>query len=555
MKLLLISTNSKYIHSSLAVYYLKSAVDFLECEIIETTIKENKEKLLSKILKQNADVIGFSCYIWNITYLKPIFTEIKNLSPKTKILLGGPEVSYNPSEVFEDNPAVDYIISGEGEEPFYSFAKIISRSDSYTDSDFGEIPGFCTRTKINPPFYSEKDPKTPYTDEYFERLNGRIAYIESSRGCPFKCSFCLSGDTGGARFFSLDTLFQSIEKLKVSGCKTIKFIDRTFNANIPRTIKIIKHLLQNYEKNDNICYHFEIAGDILTDEIIGLLRSAPIGLFQVEAGIQSINEQTLINVRRKTNTKKLLSNLSKLIEPKSLHTHIDLIAGLPGEDFESFKSGFNTVYKLKPDMLQLGFLKLLHGSYMENNNSFAKFDDTPPYCVIETDCLSKDEISTLSDVEYAVDKLYNSGRFSSLLELSEDYYSCPFDMFLEFSKSVKPIFKEGLEDFYSRVFNYFATILGRDKTADALKIDWISTNSKGALPPALRSENMGILLREIDKISGHRRKKGVKRGAAALLCTNQIIYVDYIEKNPVTARYKINYIPLTEDILDKISKL
>ncbi len=552
MKILLVSTNSKYIHSSLAVHYLKASVDFLDIEILETTIKEDKEKLLKKILSKNADIIGFSCYIWNISYLQSTFKEIKRHNPKTKILLGGPEVSYNPSEVFKDNPSVDYIICGEGEEPFYKFASAVFKNNSFDDHSFYDIEGFCSNSHISQPFVSKDEPPNPYTDEYFELLNGRIAYIESSRGCPFSCSFCLSGESCGVRFFELNSLFTNLERLTKSGCKTIKFVDRTFNANIKRTIIILKHIIDNYKKETDVCFHFEIAADILTDEIIELFNSAPAGLFQVEAGIQSINEDTLKAVRRKTCTKTLLRNLTRLIEPRNLHVHIDLIAGLPLEDKRSFIEGFNRVYTLKPDMLQLGFLKLLHGSFLEKNSEFAKFDKSPPYCVIETDFLSRDDLSELEAVEYAVDKLYNSARFEKLLLGATPFFESPYEMFLLFAKSVPPIFKEGLEDFFTRTFEYFSSVIGRDKALELLKEDWILSNRKGALPQALKQENMGILLREIDKIEGLRRKKGVKRAAIALFLQEKILYVDYTQKNPITNRYKGNYIPLNKDIRDKI---
>ncbi len=552
MKILLVSTNSKYIHSSLAVHYLKSAVDFLEIEILETTIKEDKNKLIEKILSKNADVIAFSCYIWNITYLKPIFEKIKSLCKTTKILLGGPEVSYNPQEVLDENPAVDYIICGEGEEPFLKFSKVIAKSTNFCDSDFYDIEGFCSKTKISTPFYSKNEPNSPYTDEYFNSLNGRIAYIESSRGCPFSCSFCLSGEGCSLHHFSLTNLFSNIEKLKKSGCKTIKFVDRTFNANSKRTKEILDYLIENYNEDDNVCFHFEIAADILTDKLIDAFNSAPVGLFQVEAGIQSVNENTLIAVRRKTDTKVLLQNLVQLQKPRNLHLHIDLIAGLPGEDLSSFIDGFNTVYNIRADMLQLGFLKLLHGSYMKKNSEFASFNKTPPYTVIKTDCLSPSDLNQLELVEYAVDKLYNSGRFSNLLDFAMPYFKNPYDLFLSFAKSVNPIFKEGLEDFFTRTFNYFSSVIGFMPTIDFLKTDWVLTNNKGALPMSLRQENMGILLREIDKIEGHRRKPALKRSAVALLSKNKILYVDYTDKNPVTGRYKGVYLPLTDDIKNRI---
>ncbi len=537
MKFLLVSVNSKYIHSTLALWYLKTAAGNTDdIEIFETTIKAEKSKILEEIIAKNPAVVCFSCYIWNISFVKDLVSMVKKSLPTVKILLGGAEVSYNQEAVFAENSAVDYIISGEGEVPFAKFYQAI-KNNSSTEN----IHGLSTREKISPPFVWQDNPINPYTKEYFQRLEGRIVYIETSRGCPYSCTYCLSGRLGGVRFFPLDEVKENLDKLSVSGTKTIKFVDRTFNANEKRAIEIIEYITAKNPQYKGVCYHFEMAGDIMSEAIISALGKAPKGLFQIEVGVQSFNDFTLKAVNRKTDLAKVAKNLQSILSKGNVHVHMDLIAGLPFEDYESFKIGFNKLFLLAPHMLQLGFLKLLHGSQMKNED-IGEFKNTPPYEVISTPWITKTELEKLKDVEDAVDRLYNSGRFKALIYAGLEKFQSPFDLFYDFGTKNKVSHGEGLERYCERVLSYFSQLLGEDLATDLLKEQWIKVNSSGRLPLCIKGENMRGLLSEIDKNPSYpSRKSGVRRSAAKLKLRNEIIYVDYENIDLVTKEYEVKF--------------
>ncbi len=427
MKLLLVSINSKYIHSSLAPYYLAASAGE-DTLVIEGTVNEKPDRLLDNILNYAPEYVGFCSYIWNITRVLQLAESVKKKLPNTKIILGGPEVSYNAQDILQKHIFVDFIISGEGEKPIRELIQ-------------GNITnGVCYRQNgsiiTSEPFVDNDTPPSPYTEQYFKNLNGRIAYIETCRGCPFNCAFCLSGRCGGVRYFDLDTCFQNILRLANSGTKTVKFIDRTFNANKERAYKIWSFIINRYGKEipDSVCFHFEIAGDILDDSLIELLNSAPKGSIQLEIGLQSFNEKTLAAVTRKTNTKKLSQNIKRLVCKGNIHIHIDLIAGLPYEDIRSFENSFNQAYALGANMLQFGFLKLLHGAPLEQNNYGAIFKNTPPYEVICTPWLTQSELENLRFGENSLDKLYNSGRFlRTVYNLTQNN---PFKFYIDIGKKL-----------------------------------------------------------------------------------------------------------------------
>ncbi len=546
MKTLLVSINSRYIHSSLSVWYLKSAgKDFAEIEIIESTIKADKQVLLNNIYSKKPDLIAFSCYIWNINFIQELLPLLKKLCPNSRILLGGPEVSYNVSAVFAKHPEVDFIISGEGEKPFADLLKSIS-----SDLEPKQIAGLSTKNTISPPYISKVDPPNPYTDEYFANLQGRISYIETSRGCPYSCSYCLSGRLGGVRFFDLDTVKNNIDSLSKSGTQTIKFVDRTFNCNEKRAIEIIEYILSKNPQYNGVCYHFEMAGDIISQKLIDTFKKAPAGLFQIEVGVQSFNEATLEAVNRKTDLLKVEKNMRQIIENGNIHVHMDLIAGLALEDFSSLKNSFNKLFSIKPHMLQLGFLKLLHGSPMEEHN-VGVFSKIPPYEVEKTKWLNEKELATIKHIEDALDRIYNSGRFKMVVDeaLKCDENLTPFDLFCQFGeKNIIP-FGENLEKFSSRVLDFFSSLLGEIKTRDLMKENWLKVNSSGKLPLCLKENGTKYFVNKLDTFPAFKRVKSVKRATAVLNCTNELIFVDYKDKNPVTAEYCVQKINL-EKILN-----
>jgi radical SAM superfamily enzyme YgiQ (UPF0313 family) len=389
LKLLLCSIASKYIHSTLAPWYLLAAVTQgcgteIRADLMEATINEKEEGILLRICAGNPDVVAFSCYIWNIELIQRLTREVKERLPHAVILWGGPEVSFHPEELLRSEPCVDYILSGEGEKPLPLLLNALSQK-----TPLASIPGVCFRTlggsHCSSPYFSQEDPPDPYTESYFKALNGRIAYLETSRGCPFSCAFCLS-ERGTGRYFDLNRSKNALLRLASSGTKTVKLVDRTFNANKKRAAELFTFLIQSAESGliRGVRFHFELAGDLLDEHTVALLSKAPAGLIQLEIGLQSFNPKALDAVNRKTNTGLLKKNIKKLTEKGNLHIHLDLIAGLPYEDLESFASSFNTAYALKPNMLQLGFLKLLHGAPMRAHPEQypCLFNEKAPYEVI-----------------------------------------------------------------------------------------------------------------------------------------------------------------------------
>lgn len=547
MKVVLCAINSKYVHSTLAVWYLLSSIkkcENVECKVIEGTINEPKDSIYERIAKEKADLVAFSTYIWNKKIVLDLSRRLKN-DCEIEILLGGPEVSYNQREMLEKYSFVDYIISGEGEEPLYQLlnGNPIEKIDGISFKKGGHV-------SVKEAYISNNDPPNPYTKEYFENLKGRISYIETSRGCPFHCAFCLSGRCGGVRFFDLEQAKKNIIALANSGTQTIKFIDRTFNASRKRAREIFEFIIDGYGKiiPKNVCFHFEIEGELLDDETFEMLSKAPKGLIQFEIGLQSFNETTLQAIKRKTNLSLLSKNIQRIVSLGNIHTHIDLIVGLPYEDMESFKESFNSSYALKPHMLQIGFLKLLHGSSLREKSDVLEneFIDTPPYEIVSTQWLSAADIDRLHSFEDVFEKMYNSSRFGLTCEYLESVYENPFDMFMEFSDYVKcQHMPNNLDSFTKMIFDYFSSCKQVDekKLRDALAIDRLATNRMGYLPSFLRihSPHIKKTLNMLEKNEKTKRQKNVKRAAAILLTENKLAYVDYDNCDYVTNRFLVKF--------------
>lgn len=545
MKILFCAINSKFIHSTLAVWYLKRAVEKgnATATVFEATINENIDTVLDKILSNDFDIIAFSTYIWNKSMVIELAERVKAKTGKT-VILGGPEVSYNSNEILSLYPFVDYVISGEGELPFERIAK---------GDDISNIDGLCYRKNgkiiVKEPCILSVDPPFPYTQEYLDALNGRITYLETSRGCPFHCAFCLSGRCGGVRFFDLEESKRKILLLANSGTQTVKFIDRTFNASKKRANEIFQFIIDEYGKKipTSVCFHFEIEGELVDDETIKILKKAPCGLFQFEIGLQSFNEKTLLYINRRTNLEKLTNVIEKIIALGNIHVHIDLIAGMSYEDMQSFENSFNKALMLRPHMLQLGFLKLLHGADMRENTEKYSFEFSyePPYEVISNEWMSKEELDTLHTFEDVFEKLYNSSRFPCTCEYIFANTTNAFKTIFDFAKYYKKEkIENSLDAFTKALFEYFSNenICDKNHLRDMLAIDRLSTNKMGSLPEFLKvhSPLLKTTLNELEKSSSSRRKKGIKRAATVLVSEPALIYVDYDEFDKVKKTYKIN---------------
>lgn len=544
MKVIICAVNSKYIHSSLAPWCLAGGLEKyapeIEYSVIEGTINESIDDIFNRLISEKCDLIGFCTYIWNKSIVLSLCEKIKAYK-NVLIALGGPEVSYNPKEILS-NSNVDFVLSGEGE---LSFAQLCKGKDKET------INGLCYREEneiiISEPCVLENDPPSPYVDKYFEQLNGRIAYLETSRGCPFRCAFCLSGRCGGVRFFDLDESKQKITRLANSGTKTVKFIDRTFNASKSRAKEIFKFIIDNYGTSipKGVCFHFEIECELIDDETIEIVKKAPNGLFQFEIGIQSFNPKTLKSINRKSNLNELKNRVNALVALGNIHIHIDLIAGLPYEDFESFEESFNEAYSLNAHMLQFGFLKMLHGSDMrEQSEKYqCEYNQEPPYEIASTPWLSQKEMQIMHTCEDVFDRMYNSQRFKRTCKYITETLSNPFKIFIEFADCLKDKNVKGLDQFTFEIYIYFSSKkeISKEQLRDVLVMDRLATNRMGTIPEFLKihSPLTKQLLNELGKNEETKKPKFVKRALSLLSSMQEYVYVDYENMDSVSKEFKI----------------
>lgn len=548
MKALLCTLNSKYIHSCLAPWCLFSACTVnckgnIKLKVFEGTVNENQEKLPDKILLENADVITFSCYIWNIEKVLSLCEKIKESKPETIIILGGPEVAYRQRNLLENNSFVDFVLSGEGE---LILPKLLDCL--YCGLSAEEIDGVSFRKNGNLIIKNELigeyfDYPSPYCQEYFASLNGRITYIESSRGCPFNCAYCLSGRCGKVKFKSIGQTKKEILLLAQSGTKTVKFIDRTFNCDNSRAIEILRFIRENIGSGipEGVCFHFEINADILKESFIKEVALFPKGAVQFEIGIQSTNPETLESIGRRSNKEKLFSSIVSLICLGNCHIHTDLIAGLPLETFESFTEGFNECYTLGANMLQLGFLKLLHGSPLKENGYCCTFTQKPPYEVTSTPTMNKADFEKLHIAEKELDRLHNSGRFSrTLTYLFEATGLSPFDLFYTLGKKL-PKESLALDLYTNEVFCALCEIdkIDAKRLKDVMLYDRLASNNSGVIPKSLYRADKN--LKTVKHILSLELplKKGTKRSVGILYTEKKVIFCDYGEKDTVTDEYAV----------------
>ena len=464
MKFLLTAINAKYIHSNPGVYSLKTYAEHaagvtentkyqggvcpegqglppVQVEIAEYTINNQMEQILEDIYRRKPDMIGFSCYIWNIVYALDLVRDLHKVLPETDIWLGGPEVSFDAPELLNREPEVLGVMKGEGEETFAALLKCYQQSGGTVRQKervgaadlqhfwitLSEIPGLAYRTDSGEIRNQQIRPvmdmsRIPFLYPNLEGFEHRIVYYESSRGCPFSCSYCLSSIDKSVRFRSMEQIRQELAFFLQRKVPQVKFVDRTFNCKKSHAMEIWKYILEHDNGVTN--FHFEIAADLLDEEELELIRKMRPGLIQLEIGVQSTNPKTIREIHRKMDLNQVRSVVEAVNAGHNVHQHLDLIAGLPYEDYASFRKSFNDVYAMRPEQLQLGFLKVLKGSFMYEHAAEYElvYRELPPYEVLSTRWLPFRDVLRLKGVEDMVEVYYNSRQFTQTLELLQQEF-------------------------------------------------------------------------------------------------------------------------------------
>lgn len=442
MNILLAAVNAKYIHSNLAVYSLKASAGAYESlvELAEYTINHQTDDIFRSVYQKKPDLLFLSCYIWNRQVILETAANLRKVMPDTVIWAGGPEVSYDAAAFLQENPQFDGVMIGEGERTFHRILQY------YVDNEgtLAEIPGIAYRKKETEITVQEQAAPMssldglPFVYQNLEEFENRIIYYESSRGCPFSCSYCLSSIDKSVRFRSLELVKRELAFFLEHRVPQVKFVDRTFNCKRSHALEIWNFIREHDNGVTN--FHFEIAADLLSEEELAVLARMRPGLVQLEIGVQTVNMQTLDAIHRMAKFEKIASCTAKIAQSRNIHQHLDLIAGLPYEDYESFKTSFDTVYRLHPQELQLGFLKVLRGSemYHRAEEYGIIYRSEPPYEVLATKWISCDELLRLKEIEEMLEMYYNSQQFRCTIAALEKLFDRPFALY------------EALADYYKK---------------------------------------------------------------------------------------------------------
>ena len=500
MKFLLAAINAKYIHSNPGVYSLRAfartKIPGADIEIGEYTINHQMDLILQDIYRRKPDFIGFSCYIWNISYIMEIVRDVKKVLPEVEIWLGGPEVSYDAKKVLTRESDVCGVMRGEGELTFTELVRAYLKREELCAAslDLDHIPGITYRAESGE--VVERGPQRLLSlDEipfYYDDMAGfenRIVYYESSRGCPFSCSYCLSSIDKTVRFRSLDLVLPELQFFLDHKVLQVKFVDRTFNCKRDHTLGIWRYLVEHDNGITN--FHFEVSADIFDEEELELIGKMRPGLIQLEIGVQSTNPDTIKEIHRHMDLVKLKQAVDRVYDYRNTHQHLDLIAGLPYENYESFMRSFDDVYRMRPDQLQMGFLKVLKGSYMEEQVAAydLKYRGIPPYEVLSTKWLPYSDVIRLKGVEDMVEVYYNSGQFPATMKLLEKKFARPSEIFTSLAEYYE---KNGLTGIsHSRLARY--EILYRFLEEKEVKVE---QSTPAAEDPAGMEQKTGVIAAE-----------------------------------------------------------
>lgn len=509
MKILLTALNSKFVHSNLAVRYLKAFTKDMnyQCKIREFSINDREEKILEEIIKERPNVVAFSTYIWNIEMIRRLSNLIKLVDESIEIVYGGPEVSYDSQNILKELNG-EYIIEGEGEKTYREFVEY-----KLGERDIKSIRGLYYKengevySNGKRPLMNMNEIVFPYEED--ENLDNKIVYYEASRGCPFNCKYCLSSTTHGVRFLDVERVKKELKYFIDKEVRLVKFVDRTFNCNHKFTMAIWEFLINQETKTQ---FHFEISADILKEAELELLRKAPKDRFQFEVGVQTTNDEVLNKINRFVNFSDIKEKVDELLKIRNIKQHLDLIAGLPGEDYNSFKKSFNDVYSIAPEEIQLGFLKLLRGSSMreEAQEYGMKYSPYPPYEILKTKDISYEELIKLKKVEEMVDKYYNSQKFNNIIKYFVNKFDTPFDFYYELGDyfDKKGYFNRniGNSEYYRVFLDFNMEILKEDNfiLKEILRYDYLNFNKKRGIPDFL---GRGIDKKEEEEIKGKLREE------------------------------------------------
>ncbi len=556
LKILLAACNAKYIHSNLAVYNLKSCSGKYSPQVVikEYTINQIRDEILKDIYLEQPDVICFSCYIWNVSFVKELVPDLMKILPDADFWAGGPEVSYDAEKFLRSNPAFSGVMVGEGEETFQELAGHYIEGKP---ENLKEIRGVAFRNEDKVPDIVHTGwrelmdlSKVPFAYQDLKEFKNRIIYYESSRGCPFSCSYCLSSIDKKLRFRDIEIVKKELQFFIDNKVPQVKFVDRTFNCKHDHAMTIWRYITEHDNGVTN--FHFEISADLLREEELALMKTMRPGLIQLEIGVQSTNPQTIRAIRRTMDFQKLKGIVDQIHSFGNIHQHLDLIAGLPYEGYESFHKSFCDVYALHPEQFQLGFLKVLKGSHMMEMTEEYKilYKDREPYEVLSTAWLTYGEILRLKMVESMVEVYYNSGQFKNTLVFLERYFEDPFRMYEVLGRFYE---KRGYSEIsHSRMRRYeilmeFAgehSEIPLEKLSDVMLLDlYLRENLKSR--PAFASDQKAYER----MIWAYRKEKKIPKTAhIEVFRDGKITLFDYTDRDPLTNNARLT------DITDEVNK-
>ncbi|NSJ27446.1 B12-binding domain-containing radical SAM protein [Blautia glucerasea] len=546
MKIILAACNAKYIHSNLAVYDLQAYARQYQQHILlkEYTINQQKDEIMKDLYEEKPDVICFSCYIWNISFVKELAEDLKKVLPSVPFWAGGPEVSFDAEAFLAANPAFDGVMVGEGEETFLELAGY------YVDhrKSLEQIRGIAFRKENQVLHNGWREimdlSKVPFPYKDLQDFDHRIIYYESSRGCPFSCSYCLSSVDKKLRFRSLDLVRKELQFFLDHKVPQVKFVDRTFNCKHDHAMAIWKYIVEHDNGVTN--FHFEIAADLLREEELELMATMRPGLIQLEIGVQSTNLQTLEAIHRKTDFSRICQIVERIHSFGNIHQHLDLIAGLPYEDYDSFHHSFNDVYALSPQQFQLGFLKVLKGSLMKQMEKEYGIvhKEKEPYEVLSTNWITYEDVLNLKKVENMVEVYYNSGQFENSLKYVETLFPDSFTMYEALGRFYE---QKGYDCIshnrlrrYEILLEFIESLKQGDvqKGADALVLDLYLREKLKSRPSFAKDQKA-----EEKKIWAYRKQENIPKTAhIQVFWDGRVLLFDYEKKDPLTGN------ALTEEI-------